>query len=114
MAGCMVFKSLNLVGKKWTIFLLQEIELNGNKGFNFILNRMEKVTPKVLSKRLRDLEETGLITKENLKNPSRTFYYLTKKGEDFQELVLKLREWNNKYSKEKDCINKECVGCKHY
>jgi len=116
MSKCPVFYTANLVGKKWTIVILQEVELNGRKGFNFISKRIGKISPKILSNRLKELESNGLIEKKIVSAvPLKTKYKLTAKGKDFQNLIRNIKEWDNKYSNIKlECVKQECVACSLY
>lgn len=117
MNNCPVFQAADILGKKWTIFLVQEIALNGEKGFNSVLKRMRKISPKILSKRLKNLEENGIIEKQVLKSKSiiKTKYKLTAKGIELQDIVENLKAWNAKYSHQDfGCGKKECVNCSLY
>ena len=117
MYKCPIFQVADLIGKRWTIVVIQEVALNGRKGFNTIHNRMRKISPKVLSKRLKELEEKGILEKKVFtdKAPFRTSYKLTKKGEDLQDIVSNLKKWYMRYSdKILGCDRKECVTCPLY
>ena len=117
MSECPVFKSADIIGKKWTIALLQEIALNGKKGFNIIFKRMGKISPKILAKRLKELEDEGVIKREYIikEKPIRAIYILTEKGNELLKIIQSLKIWNVKYSNVPiDCQNRECVNCELY
>lgn len=118
MKKCNVFSIIDLVGKKWTFPLLQEIILHGNEGFNFIFRRMKKISPKILSKRLKDLEESGIISRNHVKNsrPAKTEYAVTTKGKELYDIVCLIKKWDIKYDQHTDarCFEKECVVCEKY
>lgn len=112
---CPVFSAADLVGKKWTIVILEEISLGNGAGFNKIFTRMKKISPKQLSKRLKELENEGLIEKRVVKKiPVRTSYVLTKKGEDFYKLVIGMKKWNENYSENINCSKTVCSNCSRY
>jgi len=114
---CPIFQVADTIGKKWTIVIIQEVSLNGKKGFNAILQRMGKISPKVLSSRLKDLEQKGVIAKKIVtdKMPVRTSYTLTTKGKELHEIITLLKIWNNKYDKTNlECDKTECVNCPLY
>ncbi len=116
MERCPTFQIFDLIGKEWTIVLLQEISLNGEKGFNFILKRMRKVSPRILSKRLKDLERNNFIermlVKEGMK---RSIYRLTGKGEELLGIINNIKSLCEKYSGIKvECASKKCVECELY
>lgn len=117
MKKCHVSELIDLMGKKWTFSLMQEISANGDKGFNFIFNRMGKISPKLLSQRLREMEELNLIEKKIIseKMPVRTTYRLTKKGKEFMELMYSVQKFGIKYGKSSEnCGKKMCADCEFY
>ncbi|MBI4142079.1 helix-turn-helix transcriptional regulator [Candidatus Woesearchaeota archaeon] len=114
MQKCPVFKLADIVGKKWTIVILQEVALNGERGFNYVFERIGKISPKILSQRLKDFEKQGLVIKEILADemPVRTKYVITQKGRELNELITMMKKWYSKYdSKVCDCDKRECVDC---
>ncbi|MBL7055511.1 helix-turn-helix transcriptional regulator [Candidatus Woesearchaeota archaeon] len=117
MYKCPIFQVADIIGKKWSIVVIQEVALNGSKGFNAIHHRMEKVSPKLLSQRLKDLEKFGIITKKILAGemPVRTSYSLTKQGKELQEIITSLRKWYAKHNPNLEgCERRECVKCPLY
>jgi len=114
MTQCPIFNIADIVGKKWTIVILQEISFNGEKGFNHIFQRIGKISPKVLSLRLKDLEKQELIKKELITQemPVRTKYNLTKKGKELNDIINTMKRWHAKYdTKFCECSQRECVKC---
>jgi len=117
MDKCPIFQIADLIGKKWTIVIIQEVALNGKKGFNAIFNRMRIISPKLLSKRLKELEEKGILEKKVFTNvaPFRTSYKLTEKGKELQETITSLKKWQIKYNPLiQGCGRRECVKCPLY
>lgn len=115
MGGCHVFNVLDMLGKKWTVFLLQEIMRSQENGFNQLMRNIKGISPKILSERLTKLEEEKLIEKKVLKQAKATQYYLTEKGKDLIEVLHSLKTYNNKYMPEReqaDCLNAaSCITC---
>ncbi len=112
MSNCPVFNTTDLLGKKWTFFILQELEHN-NSGFNSISKMLKSARPKVLSRRLKDLEEKGVIQKETLSvKPLRTRYGLTDKGKKLNLILNELKDWHLEYTKESlPCKKTKCSEC---
>ena len=95
---CNLFKVSHLIGKKWTIPLIEEININKANGFNHLSKRLKKPSPKVLSTRLKDLEKIGLIKKSLLKNKiTKTNYELTEKGKELSLIINLIKTWNTKH-----------------
>lgn len=117
MDNCHVFNAASLIGKKWTFALVEEIALNERTGFNAIFKKMRRISPKVLSKRLDDLEKTGILEKNTsiANNSRRTSYRLTEKGAELYSIIRLMKSWNTKHSEmEIECESMECVKCPLY
>ena len=125
MPKCPIFKAASLLGKKWSIVLLDEIEKNGEQGFNLIFKNLKHISPKILSKRLKDLEDSNLIQKSGRDNPPsqksvytnvtpmKTSYYLTEKGLELSQIIKLFKEWQLKYN-ELPCGKIKCSECPFY
>ena len=81
---CSVRKSVNFLGKRWTLLILLELYKGESewKRFSQIKKNLDNITPKVLSMRLKELKIENLI--ENRVNaveiPIKSEYRLTKIG----------------------------------
>ncbi|HIG93404.1 TPA: helix-turn-helix transcriptional regulator [Candidatus Woesearchaeota archaeon] len=87
-------KVASLIGKKWTILLLEEISLPGQKGFNAILQKLKGISPKILSQRLQELESLGAVKKETIptKNQIKVQYQLTNSGKELFDILKSLQK----------------------
>jgi len=96
---CPVCRAFRIIGKKWTLQILQEFFVNkGTRRFNEIQKSLHWITPKVISKRLREMEEEKIIKKTiKTKHPIRVEYNLTKKGRDLRIIIKKASEWGKKW-----------------
>ena len=113
--ACKVRAATELVGKKWTLPLLQEIELHSGSGFNELMHLMKPISPKIMTERLQALEEQHMITRQEDSTKKRTAYALTQKGKELQQILLTLRTWSEKYDADmQGCSQKECTACEKY
>ena len=115
METCPVLDSLDLVGKKWTFVLLQQLMLHGDDGFNALLKQMKNISPKVLSQRLKSCEQAGLIVRiASRRAPSfSTLYRLTSKGQDLYGLLLAFQTWACRYTPTPlFCEQTSCAECR--
>jgi DNA-binding HxlR family transcriptional regulator len=112
MQKCLLLSDLNLLGKKWTFELLQEIALHKSVNFNRSLENLKGIRPTVLSRRLKELETSGVVTKKkSATEPApRVFYHLTEKGLAVCELLNILKEIEKNCSKSFVCIGR-CTLC---
>lgn len=87
---CPVDKTLNLINKKWSIQIIRDMFF-GKKRFKEFKEDKPKLSNKVLSSCLKELEENGLIRKEVLNTtPMTTEYYLTEYGKSMNRIVYEL------------------------
>ncbi|AST98561.1 winged helix-turn-helix transcriptional regulator [Shouchella clausii] len=107
---CNIAQTLNLVGDRWTLLILHEIML-GQSTFNDIKNHLEGISAKLLSDRLKYLEEVDLIT-SNLysSHPPRYEYVLTEAGDDLEPVFYSLLLWGRKHLDRcyKKLVHTEC------
>ncbi|MBQ6512161.1 helix-turn-helix domain-containing protein [Methanobrevibacter sp.] len=88
--ACPVDKTLNLINKKWSIQIIRDLFF-GKKHFKEFKEDKPKLSNKVLSNCLKELEENGLIRKEVLNTtPVTTEYYLTDYGKSMNRIVYEL------------------------
>lgn len=95
---------------------MEGIAIHENIGFIALHKKMVKISPRILSKRLKELEAGELIRKEVIiKNHLRTQYSLTSKGKDLYQIFREIKIRNVKYQNMGiDCTKLECVNCLHY
>ena len=104
---CPVDRTLNLISKKWSIQIIRDMFF-GKKHFKEFKEDNPKLSNKVLSSCLKDLEENGLIEKKVLNTkPVTTEYYLTDYGRSMNRIVYELAMFtlndrlDNNYSDDK-------------
>ena len=87
---CGVARALDLVGERWALLVVRELLL-GPKRFTDLRAGLPQVGPDVLSQRLRELEDHGLVRKRSLDPPaSARVYELTERGALLEPVVLEL------------------------
>ena len=58
--SCPIETTFRIIGKRWTVLIIREI-LRGNTQFNRFMENIQGISPKVLTERLRELEQLGII-----------------------------------------------------
>jgi DNA-binding HxlR family transcriptional regulator len=89
---CMLAKALEHVGDRWTLLVVRDLML-GPKRFTDLIDRMAGITPKTLTRRLRDLEADGLIEADREAGRREVWYRLTPAGEGLQPVLDELLLW---------------------
>lgn len=116
MKDCTVYKTMNIIGKRWTIHILLELYKGEKKEkrFNELKRKLGSVTPKILSERLTELEAEGMITKkvDESTNPPKSEYYLTESGRDFIKIIQGIKRWGLKWKfQNEECEKAICKYC---
>jgi len=114
--NCTVYQTLNFISKKWTLLILLELYKGGKekKRYSEIKNKMKKITPKVLSARLKELEKQGLITRkvDASRFPVKTEYALTASGKDFIPIISEIKSWALRWKPHQElCESIDCKNC---
>lgn len=83
-------ETFDYLGKKWSIKIIKGLFCNRNH-FKDLLELNPALSSKVLSERLKELEEKGIIEKKVLNsNPFHTEYFLTEKGLKLNKIIFEL------------------------
>jgi len=106
---CPVAKAADILCEKWVILILREFMM-GSTRFAQLRRGLPKISPSVLSRRLKEIEMQGVITR--IKRSDNSFEYrLTEAGEEIRPIVLSFGAWGYKWVKNK--INKEDLDAGH-
>ena len=89
---CKLAKALEHVGDRWALLVVRDLML-GPKRFTDLMDCMAGVTPKTLTRRLRDLETDGLVAPDREPGRREVWYRLTPAGEDLQPALEELLLW---------------------
>lgn len=82
-----VARAAGIVSGRWTMLIISEL-LTGTKRYSALKAALPKVSPKMLSQRLRLLESEGMLTRTLTASvPPRTDYRLTAKGRQLAPVV---------------------------
>jgi len=84
-----------ILGSRWTIPVLREL-LCGSKRFNELRKGVPRMSPALLSQRLRDLEHAGIVTREQNASGGPQ-YRLTEAGEDLRGVVEGIGGWGQRW-----------------
>ncbi|WP_304649018.1 helix-turn-helix domain-containing protein [Sporosarcina sp. ACRSM] len=89
--------TLSLFSGKWKIIILYYLGTEGKLRFSEIKRMLPKITHKVLTSQIRELEEDGIVHRKVFPEvPPRVEYSLTNLGESLMPIVLMMYEWGKK------------------
>jgi len=87
---CPVAKAMELLDERWTLLVVREL-LCGSMHFNDLRRGVPKMSPALLSKRLKSLNRAGVVERTEI--DGRTSYSLTPCGQELAAVVDALGEW---------------------
>lgn len=95
--ACPVETTLTLISDKWKVLIIRDL-LPGTKRFGELKKSIGSVSQKVLTSQLRQMEESGLLTRTVYPEvPPRVEYTLTELGQSLRPVLDALWNWGNNY-----------------
>lgn len=95
---CPVGRTLRLFQGKWAIRVLFELSKTDTVRFGALKQRVEGITNTMLTSTLRQLEENGLVRREQFNEvPPHVEYALTEAGRDLYPIFIEIGRWGERY-----------------
>lgn len=93
---CGIARGLDTIGERWALLVVRELML-GPKRFTDLHRGLPTASQNVLSQRLRELTEDGVVRRRRLDPPAAAWVYeLTDWGQDLEPLLLHLARWGSR------------------
>jgi DNA-binding HxlR family transcriptional regulator len=93
---CGIARALDHVGERWALLIVRELLL-GPKRFTDLRTGLPNASQNVLSQRLRELEDSGVVRRRKLPPPAAAWVYeLTERGMELEPVVLALARWGSR------------------
>jgi len=94
---CLVDLTMNVIGGKWKAVILWYLGKEGVLRYGELKKILGKVTPKMMTQQLRELEALELVNrKEYFQIPPKVEYSLTEKGLSVIPLLKSMCDWSYK------------------
>lgn len=94
---CPVAMAAEILCSRWTIVLLREM-LAGSTRFNDLRRGVPRMSPALLSQRLKELEEAEVIERRPAKGDAGVFeYVLTPSGEELRPVIMAFGVWGQRW-----------------
>jgi DNA-binding HxlR family transcriptional regulator len=104
---CTVARGAEVVCERWTALVVREL-MCGSTGFNELRRGVPRMSPTLLTSRLRSLEEAGVVRREG--EGRSTSYHLTAAGDELRPIVMALGHWGARWIGSKLDSGKVDVG----
>lgn len=114
--SCTVSQTVRYLSKRWTLLIILELYKGERytRRFSELRGALTGITPKVLSERLKELEEEELLTRnvDVTAFPVRTEYTLTESGLEIVDIIRNIKGWALKWKiKNIPCGAQDCKVC---
>lgn len=95
--ACPVETTLTLISDRWKVLILNHL-MFGTKRFGELKKSIGKITQKVLTSNLRDMEASGLLTRKVYAEvPPHVEYTLTDLGKSLEPILNAMAAWGKNY-----------------
>ncbi len=100
---CGLEVTMDIIGGKWKGLILWYLYENGVLRNGEMMRMLPKITQKMLTQQLREMEEDGLIVRKVYEQvPPKVEYSLTPHGERLRKTLETMKEWGMEYAKDKN------------
>ena len=99
--ACPVETTLTLIGNKWQVLILRDLKRIGTLRFKELQRSIGKISQKVLTSNLREMEDNGLVHREVYAEvPPRVAYSLTERGRSLGPGLDAMDAWGTSYKEQ--------------
>lgn len=95
---CPIAKASEILGEKWTILIVRELLMGGTR-FNQLQRGLGLISPTILTKRLVQLEEHGLVHRKRIRGQRGFEYYPTESCKELLPILLSLGSWGMRWAR---------------
>lgn len=89
---CPIAKASEILTERWTPLILREL-ICGSTRFNDLRRGVPLMSTALLARRLKSLEEQGVIERRPLPSGRGADYLLTDAGRELEPIVMAMGEW---------------------
>lgn len=95
---CPVETCVQLIGSKWRLLIMRDLLMNESMRFGQLQRSVGKVSQKVLTSNLREMEDAGLVIRRVYPEvPPRVEYSLTETGKSLKPVIDAMWAWGSDY-----------------
>ena len=95
---CPVAKASELLGERWMLLILRELLL-GTHRYSEFQRALSRISPSVLTKRLKQLESAGIIVRKTQPGRKGNDCFLTPAGKELAPIVEHLAVWGMRWAR---------------
>lgn len=95
---CPIAKAAEVLGDKWSLLIVRELLMGGNR-FNVLQRGLGNISPTILTKRLNELVDEGIMVKKKIQGQKGYEYYLTECGQELLPVLEQFGAWGMKWAR---------------
>ena len=95
---CPAVKAADMIGDRWVLLLMRELFLGATRYKDF-QSALPRISPTVLSNRLKQMEMNGMIIKKTGVGEKTTEYRLTRCGRELAPLIDQMSKWGLRWAR---------------
>ena len=95
---CPIAKAAEILGERWTILIIREL-LVGNSRYSGLQRALSRLSPTLLTRRLKELQEYGLVTRGQVSDRRHAEYVLSPAGRELAPVFSGLGKWGMKWAR---------------
>lgn len=97
---CPIAKALEVIGERWTLLIVREL-LMGASRFNEFQRGLNLISPTILTKRLNELANVGIVLRKKIPGQKGYEYFLTEMGKELLPVVQSVGDWGMRWARGK-------------
>ena len=91
---CALAKALDVIGDRWTLLIVRELLVRGSCRYTDLLYGLPGIPTNLLVKRLRELEQAGVVDRVACPPPVATdLFQLTARGKELEAVAMAIGMW---------------------
>jgi len=106
---CPIAKAAEIFCERWTALILRDLA-DGPLRFSELQRGVPLASPTLLSRRLRELEAEGILTRRSLPAGRGALYQLTNAGKEFVPIIMALGVWGQRWTRRELARNEIDLG----
>ena len=92
--NCAVDATMSVIEGRWKTVILCKLYKNGPMRFNQLMKSIDGVSPRILTKQLKEMESDGIISRVSYQEiPPRVEYSITDKGLSLGPILKAMADW---------------------
>ena len=95
--NCAVDATMSVIEGRWKTVILCKLYMNGPMRFNQLMKEIDGVSPRILTKQLKEMEADGVIRRTSYPEiPPRVEYSITERGLSLGPILKAMADWGLK------------------